>query len=107
MVKSLYRAILPGLCLPLANYLVSFPTSLSYSRTLPNVHAQRFTKNGFCSEALGACPHIRWRHKVAPSFQAPRAFLNMYRQTEKFSLTSGAVILSSSRSLATSCPWSV
>ena len=27
VVKSLYRAVLPGLCLPLANYLVSFPTS--------------------------------------------------------------------------------
>ena len=39
VVKSFYRAVLPGLCLPLANYLASF-SNLTCARILSNTCAQ-------------------------------------------------------------------
>ena len=47
-----YRAVLPGLCLPLANYLVYFST-LTLPRTLLNTRVQLFSKVDFSPEAYG------------------------------------------------------
>ena len=62
MAKPCIWAVLPGLCLPLANCLVHFSTP-DLPRTLPNMHvawilAQRPMKQALASPILGWYPLI-------------------------------------------------
>ena len=84
-------AALPGLCLHLANYLVSF-SHLTCPRTLPNIHVQLFAKMDPTAEAYGCMSTLIMGWRPIP-FCSPRS-LPVRVQTGKFSLTSGVVILS-------------
>ena len=52
-LNHLCRSVLPGLCLPLANYLVLF-SHLTCPRALRNMRAQLFSKMDSSPEAYGA-----------------------------------------------------
>ena len=51
---SFYRTVLPGFCLPLANYLVFFP------RTLPNIYMHFLLRWIPPQRTMGAGPHLLW-----------------------------------------------
>ena len=54
---NLYRAVLSGLCLPLANYLVSFLTP-DWSMILPKMRAQLFADSDPTIEPEGCVPAL-------------------------------------------------
>ena len=51
-LNHFYRAVLPGLCLPLVGYLISFP-HLTWPRALPSMLAQALAKMDSSTEACG------------------------------------------------------
>lgn len=88
--NSLYRTILLGLYLPLANYLVSFHTS-DLPRILPNTRAWVFAKMGPSTEACGHMPTLTMGWCLLP-FGPPRR-LPVPMQSWKLPLTSGVLSL--------------
>ena len=98
-LNHLSRTVLPGLCLHLANYLVSFFTP-AWSQDPPQHACSIFAKMDPTPEACGCMSTLimGW-HPL--SFWPPRS-LPAHVQTGKFSLTSGVVILSLQQSSASS-----
>lgn len=112
--SDLYRAVLPGLCLPLVNYLISCPY-LTCPRVLTNMHMHLFANMDSSIEALGRLmPPVMGRHP--PHFwKLPQGvFLHVCSQgdllvlrTEKYvvSLSFVHAGFSSSLPLPWSLPW--
>ena len=68
-LNHLYKAVLPGLCLPLTNYLTSFPTS-DLPEDPPQYAWATFCQDGFqCRRLWEVWQHLLWGG--APPFLTP------------------------------------
>ena len=90
-INHLHRAVLQGLCLPLANYLVSFPHP-TCTRILLHFQTYLFTKMDSSAEAYGGLD-ITYYGALPPPFWPPRG-LPAHVKSGTSSLAFQMVILS-------------